>query len=148
MERPNKTTKARIKQNKELIIEQFRKTPVIQIACEKIGIGRATYYRWCQQDKAFHSSAIQALKEGIQMINDMAESQLLGAIRDKEMTAIKFWLKHHHPIYSTKIELTSSEQSNEGLTNNQKDLLKKALEMVAFNKKDTDEKSTTTKPTK
>jgi hypothetical protein len=138
MERPNKTTQERIKRNKELIIEQFQKTPVVQIACEKTGIGRATYYRWCQQDKVFHARAVQALKDGIQMINDMAESQLLGAIRDKDMAAIKFWLKHHHPIYSTKIELTSTEQPDNELTSNQKAILKKALEMVAF-KRDTNE---------
>ena len=41
------------KKDKELILEQLRKTPIVQVACEKTGIARATYYRWRKKDKRF-----------------------------------------------------------------------------------------------
>ena len=50
--------------DKVLLLEQFTKTPVIQVACEKTGIGRATYYRWRKEDEAFTTKADQALFEG------------------------------------------------------------------------------------
>jgi hypothetical protein len=85
---------------KELLLEQFRKMPIVQIACEKTGIGRATYYRWRKDDQKFANQADLALEDGNRLINDIAESQLLSAIRDKNMTAIIFWLKSHHPTTS------------------------------------------------
>jgi ACT domain-containing protein len=35
---------------KDALLEQLKKTPIIQIACEKIGLSRTTYYRWYQAD--------------------------------------------------------------------------------------------------
>ena len=36
----------RQKKEKLLLIEQLSKYPVVQVACEKTGVSRATYYRW------------------------------------------------------------------------------------------------------
>ncbi len=124
-----KTVKIRIKKDKELLISQLKKTPIIQIACEKIGIGRATYYRWRKSDKKFSKEADEAILEGTLFINDMAESQLLSAIRDKNMTAIIFWLKHHHPSYETRIELKHAMAgSEEKLTPKQEEIIRQAIE--------------------
>jgi len=38
----------------------------------------------------------------------MAESQLLSLIKDKNITAIIFWLKHHNPVYSPKLEISAN----------------------------------------
>ncbi len=118
---------------KELLIEQFRKTPIVQIACEKLGIGRATYYRWRKDDPEFTKESNNALLEGQSLINDMAESQLLSAIRDKNMTAIIFWLKNHHRDYRTRVEVMAKTAiDDEELTPEQKKLIDKALEMAAL----------------
>lgn len=74
------TVKNRMKKDKELLLEQLRKTPIIQLACEKTAIGRTTYYRWRQEDRKFCALADAAITDGISLINDMAESQLLGSI--------------------------------------------------------------------
>lgn len=116
---------------KELLIEQLKKTPIVQIACEKIGVGRATYYRWHNQDKEFAESSDKAILEGNSLVNDMAESQLMSAIRDKNMTAIIFWLKHHHPAYSSKIEITGQLKHEYQLSKEEEALITKALEMVS-----------------
>ena len=85
------TIKRRIKKEKELILEQLKRTPIVQVACEKTGIGRSTYYRWKKEDNKFAELADAAILEGSLFVNDMAESQLLSAIRDKNLTAIIFW---------------------------------------------------------
>lgn len=129
----DKTIEKRQSKNKELLLEQLKKTPVVQIACEKAGVGRATYYRWRKEDPEFAKASDQALLDGSLLVNDMAESQLMSAIKDKNMTAIIFWLKHHHPAYATRVEVTTANKNIDiELTDEQKALLNKALEMVAI----------------
>ena len=129
----DKTIEKRQSKNKELLLELLRKTPIVQIACEKVGIGRATYYRWRKEDPEFIKQSDQALLDGNLLVNDMAESQLMSAIKDKNMTGIIFWLKHHHPAYATRVEVTTNNKNQDiELTDEQKALLNKALEMVAL----------------
>ncbi len=127
----NDTIKQRQKREKDELIKQFEKIPIIQTACAKVGIGRATYYRWRKDDEKFAEMADEALREGVQLMNDLAESQLLSAIRDKNMTAIIYWLKNRHRAYSAKLELTGSIKTNDGtLTPEQQKLLDKATKLV------------------
>lgn len=120
-------------QNKQSLIDQLKRTPIIQIACEKAGVGRATYYRWRKEDEQFTKDADDALEEGSSLVNDMAESQLLSAIRDKNLGAIIFWLKHHHSSYATKVEVTARlKADNEILTPEQEALVTKALKLAGL----------------
>jgi len=113
---------------KELLIEQFKKTPIIQFACEKAGVGRATYYRWRKEDADFSRNCDDALQESVGLMNDVAESQLLSAIKEKNMTAIIFWLKHRHKGYSTKVELSGTLKNElEVLSPEQEQLLEKVI---------------------
>jgi len=129
----DKTIEKRQSKNKELLLELLRKTPIVQIACEKVGVGRATYYRWRKESAEFVKQSDQALLDGSLLVNDMAESQLMSAIKDKNMTGIIFWLKHHHPAYTTRVEVTTNNKNQDiELTDEQKELLNKALEMVAL----------------
>lgn len=119
--------------NKQLLIEQLKKTPIIQIACEKINIGRATFYRWKKDDENFSTQVDEALLDGNELVNDMAESQLMSAIRDKNLTAIIFWLKNHHQSYATKIEVTAKlKHDDEQLTPEQEALVMKALKLASI----------------
>lgn len=124
--------------SKKILIEQIKKTPVIQVACEKVGVSRATYYRWKKSDPKFADKADIALNEGLQMINDMAESQLISAIKEGNLTGIIFWLKNHHQTYSPKLEVTNKNPELP-LTDEQKELIRKSLSM-AFQKEGEDEK--------
>ncbi len=127
------TIKKRMDNNKQLIVEQLKKTPIIQVACQKIGIGRATYYRWKNLDKQFSQLAEEALAEGFGLINDMAESKIIAAIQDGNLTAAMYWLNHRHPTYGNKIELTTGlKQEEKELTPEQRDLMNKALKIAAL----------------
>ena len=130
----------RIKKEKELILEQLKKTPIVQLACEKVGIARATYYRWKDADRKFSILAQEAILEGSRLVNDMAESQLLSAIRDGNMTGIIFWLKSHHPSYETRVEIRQAGfQADENLTKKQREVIRKALEATKIDKKELEE---------
>lgn len=119
--------------NKKALIAQLRKSPIVQITCEKTGIGRATYYRWRKADPKFAEACDEALYEGSALINDMAESQLLSAIRDKNLTAIIFWLKHHHKTYETRVNVQGTIQHQaEALTDEQSELVERALQLAGL----------------
>jgi hypothetical protein len=121
-----------IVQTKELLLEQLKKTPIVQIACEKIGIGRATFYRWKADDPAFAKAVDDALLEGKLLVNDLAESQLIGAIKDRNLTAITYWLRHHHQDYKNRLELEGTVNTIHELSDEQKALVKKALELTGL----------------
>jgi len=122
----------RIKTDKEALVEQLSKTPIVTLACEKTGVGRATFYRWKKEDAKFSKAADDAIETGNLLINDLAESQLLSSIRDGNLTGIIFWLKHHHPSYETRIELRQAyDRSEEKLSKHQEQVLKQALKITS-----------------
>lgn len=123
---------------KELILEQLKKTPVVQFACEKSGVSRATFYRWKVEDKEFKKSAEEAILEGEAFITDMTESQLISLIKDKNFHAIQLWLRHHHPKYNNRIEITANIQTaQEELTQEQEVVVREALRLASLTKDET-----------
>ncbi len=102
----------------------------MQIACEKLGVGRATFYRWKQEDDEFAKQVATAIFDGRLMVNDLAESQLIGAVKDRDMRAIMYWLKHHHTDYKTRVELEGTINTIHELTDEQKELVKNALTLA------------------
>lgn len=127
----NKDLQDRTTLNRQLMIDQLKKTPVVQIACEKCGVARSTYYRWREEDPEFAKQADLALAEGVALVNDLAESQLLSAIKDRNISAIFYWLNHRHSAYSNKLEITAKVK-DETLTPEQEELIKKALERASL----------------
>jgi hypothetical protein len=111
---------------KKVLLEQLRKIPIVQIACERADIGRTTYYRWRREDETFKKSADEAMQDGEEMINDLSESQLITLIKEKNFSAIQLWLRQHHPKYRTKVELTAKIE-DESLTPEEEILVRKAL---------------------
>lgn len=131
--------------DKKAILEQLKKTPIIQVTCEKLGISRATFYRWKKKDEKFAEEVDLALQEGSQLINDMAESQLITAIKNGNLTGIIFWLKNHHKNYSPKLEVTT-KNTEVPLNDEQKEIIRQSLNMAfSLNLVDTQNGTTETK---
>lgn len=131
------------KNQKDLLLEQLKKTPIVQVACEKVGVSRATYYRWRKEDPKFAKASDLALSEGALLINDMAEMQLMSAIRNRNMQAIMYWLKHHHSSYATKVELSGRiTHLREELSDEEKELVEKALRLAMPTQKHDDTDNT------
>ena len=123
---------------KELVIEQLRKTPIIETACQKIDISRMTFYRWKQEDAQFAKRVDEALLDGRLLVNDLAESQLINAVKDRNFSAIAYWLRHHHPNYKTRIEIEGVVNTIHELSPEQEDLMRKAFELAGINIQDYD----------
>lgn len=102
-DKKKETSKSKTADAKILLLEKLTQTSIVQVACKGSGISRATYYRWRNEDGEFAELADKAIKAGSLLINDMAESQLINAIKNGNMTGIIFWLKNHHFAYSDKI---------------------------------------------
>ena len=128
----NKQLQNRTTQNRQLMVKQLKKVPIIQVVCEKIGISRSTYYRWREKDKNFAKQADKALNQGLGFINDMAESQLINAIRNQNLTAVFYWLNHRHTAYSNRMEVTTKSIDKEKLTEAEQKLIIKALKHASL----------------
>jgi len=118
----------RQQKEKEQVIEQLRRVPIIEVACTKVGIARATFYRWKHDDNAFSQAVEEAIEEGVAFINALAESKLLGEINNGNFTSVMYWLNHRHPAYGTRVELTTHKQKDE-LTPEQEEAVMKALQL-------------------
>ena len=133
------TVTDRIATSKADLLIHLKKIPIVQIACERAGTSRATFYRWCQDDGEFAQQAQVALSEGKSMVNDLAESQLISGIKDKSFSAISFWLKHNHPDYGQRLELSGQVSvSNDALSEEQEILVKQALLNAGLIEKETE----------
>ena len=119
---------------KESFLEQLKRTPVVQVACEKAGVSRATVYRWRKEDAKFAKAMDAALEEGEDLVNDMAESALLSSIREKNMTGIIFWLKSRHERFKAKLQIEGKLVTSEELTPEQEVLVREALKLTALDK--------------
>lgn len=119
----------------QLFIEQLRKTPIVQIACEKAGISRNSVYRWRAEDKEFQKAWDEALSEGELLVNDMGESQLISLIKEKNWFAISFWLRHHHPKYAQKLHIDAVINQDEPLSPEQEQVVREALRLASSNPK-------------
>lgn len=62
---------------------------IIATACEAIGIGRSTYYRWYNTDPAFRERVDEITETQV----DFVESKLMQSINANDTTAIIFYLK-------------------------------------------------------
>lgn len=113
---------------KDEFLEQLKRIPIITVATEKVGISRNSVYRWRKEDKGFYDAMEEALREGEELINDLSESQLLSMIKEKNWSAIRFWLSHRNPKFKDKIEVTTkSENEKVELSPKQEAIVREAL---------------------
>lgn len=118
-------------EQKALLIEKFHRTPIIQVACEKTGISRASYYRWRKEDESFAKLCDEAMHEGVELINDLAESKLITAINEQNQTAMSFWLRHRHPAYAEKLQIQAKVEADVSMSAEQEEFVRQALARVA-----------------
>ena len=96
------TKKESLKKDKGKVLEYLRSIPIVEVACKKSGVARSTYYRWRNDDLEFLRQSEEALQDGIDIINDLTESQLISLIKEKKFQAVQFWLRHNHQRFLLK----------------------------------------------
>ena len=121
-------TKLRQPKEKKSLIEHLKKIPIVQISCERVGISRPTFYRWKADDQDFDKAVRDAISEGVTFINELSESQIITLIKEKKLEAVRFWLRHNHPKYAQRLEITTKEPQ-EKLNPEQEAMVKEALRL-------------------
>jgi len=119
-----------MKKNKKImkiLIEELEKTPIIELACQRIGISRQTFYRWQDQDFEFKELTEESLEKGSCLINDMAETNLIKGIKDNNLTATIFWLKNRHNKFKNKVELSGRIKTEIELSEEEKEIIKQSI---------------------
>lgn len=89
----------RTNDDKRKFIEEISEVPLISIVCKRLGIAKATIYRWRSRDRKFAKKLAEALSRGRSGINDIAEGQIIGSIRKGDFRASKFWLENNSKRY-------------------------------------------------
>lgn len=116
---------------KDLFLEQLKKVPNIQVACEKVGVARSTVYKWRDEDPEFKAAMEQALAEGEAMLNDLGENQLYSLMLERHYPAIQFWLRHRNPKFKDKLEVTArSAVDREALSAEEDAIVERGLSML------------------
>ncbi len=109
-EKKKGTINKRQLQERMLVLEQLKKVPIVSVACERAGVGRATYYRWCAEDEEFEKQTQDAIAEGEKLMNDISESQLMTLMKDKNWNAIKYYLDKRNPKFMSQKALDQDAQ--------------------------------------
>lgn len=87
---------------KKKLIEELAANHIVESACKKVGVSRATYYRWLSDDPNFDEAADEARAQGKERVNDLAESVVIKGIKAEDFRYVNLWLKHNHPHYVSK----------------------------------------------
>jgi transposase len=120
---------------KEAFLDQLKRTPTIETACQKVGVSRATIYRWIKSNKTFEKKVDESLNEGRNFMSDIAENQLFSLIGDKKIEAIRLYLSTHNPRYSNKLEVSGNiDSKNRPLTREEKKYIRAALKLSSLRK--------------
>ena len=122
-----------MKKNKfqKQFLDELRKVPIVQVACEKTGLSRNSVYRWRNEDAEFRKAMEEAIVEGEELVNDMSEGQLLTLIKEKNWSAISFWLRKRNPKFKDRIEVEVAPKQEE-LTPEQEETVREALRLASM----------------
>lgn len=137
----SKTIVKRQQKDKEAVIENLKRMPIIEIACNKSGVSRASFYRWKEQDSAFSQAVDKAHEEGEALIRDVAVSKIIKGINEDNLTAAMYWLNHRDPRFSNKVEISTTTKPQESLSKEQEDAVNKALALTGLTESDQKNKS-------
>jgi hypothetical protein len=113
-------------------LDQLKKIPIVQIACEKTGVSRNSVYRWRNEDREFAKAMDEALAEGEAIVNDLGESQLLTLMKEKNWHAISFWLRKRNPRFRDRLDITAHLEKEESLSPEQEATVREALRLASL----------------
>lgn len=95
------------------LLKQLEDNRLVSLACARVGISRATYYRWRDEDPVFRGEVIKAIAKGTDKLNDFAESKLIENIKAGNQQAIAYWLRFNHRAYRPQALRLVIEENNQ-----------------------------------
>lgn len=101
-----KTTSTKAK-----FLEALTELPFVSYASKRVGISRATTYRWMKIDPKFKKKVETAQQEGHTILSEIAEYVLMKKIKkDEDLNAVKYYLSRIVPRYYPKRPYDVQEQ--------------------------------------
>lgn len=120
-------------EEKARVVAILKEMPIVEVACQKARIARATYYRWLKKDPVFAQQCKEALDQSTDAVSDIAEAKLVTAIREGNMQAISFWLRHHRAVYGNKLNVSGTiRHESAALSPEQEELVSRALRIAGL----------------
>lgn len=117
---------AKTSDDKSRLLQILSEARFIGPACKRVGISRATFYRWMESNIDFRIEVEKAMKSGQENMVDGAEVALYSLVREKKFPAIKYYLEHNSDRYRPqRASLPIPEINIEDL-----ELYSDALEMI------------------
>lgn len=95
------------------LLRQLEDNPLVSLACNRVGVSRATYYRWRDEDPVFRGEVLKAVARGTDKLNDFAESKLIENIKAGNQQAIAYWLRFNHRAYRPQALRLVIEENNQ-----------------------------------
>lgn len=91
------------KELKLKVVQNLREIPIPTYVCQKLGIPKATYYKWRKIDPTFLDASNEAAMSGKLTMNDVAKSQLVKLIKNGDFKAISFWLRNNDTDFNPRM---------------------------------------------
>ena len=129
-------------------IQIIADTPFVNHACKKVGISRATFYRWMKDNKGFRDAVSQALKDGRENTVEIAEAVLLKKMREGDLGATKYYLSFNSERYAPRraaptpainedvrkvlIEAMRTIQEHQPMSTGDREQVKRALRLIGL----------------
>ncbi len=98
-------------QLKHKLVQHLRDIPIPTYACQRVGVPKATYYKWRKTDQIFREASDEAIITGKLTLNDVAKSQLVKLIKEGDYRSINFWLKHNDEDFGSKLKLEIEDRT-------------------------------------
>ncbi len=100
---------------KKKFLEELERCRTIGVACMRAGIGRATYYRWCEKDPKFKKKAEFILMLSTSDVTDMATSVMIEGVINKDTAIAKWWITRQDNLMGATKKTEDEEQKPETL---------------------------------
>lgn len=127
-----KTLAKKTVDSKAMVLAELAQYPVVTNACKRASVGRATYYKWIEEDKMFAHAVNSALMDGKRYVADMAKSHLLKLVANGDKTAIIFLLKNYDSDFTDKVRYQYDHRHTFQLDKTDKAILRKAIENIGL----------------
>ncbi len=85
--------------DKEKFLAELEQTPFPSIACKRVGISKATVYRWRNHNLKFKKAMDAAMDTGRDTITESAEAHTVMLIKKGDFRAIRLWLENNTTRY-------------------------------------------------
>lgn len=118
------TTAGQTKHLKKAFLAAFREAGIIRRACDQVGVGRTTVYRWLEQDTDFAAEYEHAETESTEMLEAAALSRAVEGVTklsasgkpytDYSDTLLIFLLKARKPtVYRDRVQLQHADAAGD-----------------------------------